>query len=120
MLEYGRWMFEMTPSEPYSTECDFLEIIRTIRGKYQTLQSKSKIALTIPCIPFIGVRDPEKEKNFENEITESLYIDDRLIADHIRFRTLTKNIRIRRGHKVEINVPLFMDKETKKEEIALT
>lgn len=23
VLEYGSWMFEMTPTEPYSTECDF-------------------------------------------------------------------------------------------------
>lgn len=60
MLEYGRWMLEMTPSEPYEMECDFSEAIRLIKAKYEVLQSKSKMMLTIPTIPFLGVRNPEK------------------------------------------------------------
>ena len=60
MQEYGQWMFEIIPSDPYSTESDFSEIIETIKHKYASLQRKSRICLTIPGIPFLGVRDLEK------------------------------------------------------------
>lgn len=49
---------------------------------------------------------------FINKVTKSKYIDDRLMNPHRRFPTLTRNIRVRRGKKVEINMPLFMDKNT--------
>lgn len=68
--------------------------------------------MTIPTIPFLGVRRQEKEHSFNNKITKSLYIDDKHITDHLRFRTLTRNIRKRRGCKVEIKVPIYMDKNT--------
>lgn len=105
-------MFEMTPSEPYSTECDFGEIIRTIKKKYQILQSKSRIPLTIPNIPLLGLRSQDSSKPFDNTITQSLYIDDTHISNHLRFRTLTKNIRVRRGEKVSIKVPIYHDVNT--------
>lgn len=50
-------MFEMTPLQPYNTRYNLDEIIRSIRNKYKILQAKSRIPLTIPCIPFLGVRD---------------------------------------------------------------
>lgn len=37
---------------------------------------------------------------------------DEIISPHIRFPTLTKNIRLRRGRKVVINVPIFIDENT--------
>ena len=60
----------------------------------------------------MGVRDQTKEKKFTNEITQSIYIDDDHIANHPRFRTLTKNIRLRRGRTVENYVPIFKDQDT--------
>ena len=62
--EYGAWMFELIPSAPYSTYNNFEEVIHSIRTRYDFLHSKSKIALTIPVIPFLGVN--EKDENFEN------------------------------------------------------
>lgn len=41
-------------------------------------------------------------------------MDDKHIANHLRFRTLTKNIRLRRGKNVDIYAPIFMDKKTDK------
>ncbi len=58
MFEYGSWMFEMIPDQPYNTNCNFYEIIYSIRDKYKALASKSRIALTIPVIPLLGLRDP--------------------------------------------------------------
>ena len=49
-----------------------------------------------------------------------MYIDDDNISTHIRFRLLDKNIRQRRGNKVEMYVPLFKDKNTDLAEIALS
>lgn len=42
----------------------------------------------------------------------SSYIPDACISPHPRFGTLTANIRHRRGKKVAINVPLFIDEQT--------
>lgn len=71
---------------------------------------KPRIAITIPVIPLLGVRDPQKAHN--NSITQSIYIDDDHISSHPRFKTLTRNIRLRRGEKVDIKVPLFKDVHT--------
>ena len=42
----------------------------------------------------------------------SLFISDEAITKHVRFPTLTANIRKRRGEKVAINLPIFVDKNT--------
>lgn len=111
MFEYGSWMFEMIPSEPYNTRCDFKDIIKLIRSKYQSLHKRSRIAITIPVIPFLGYRDMATPIT-NNKITQSLYVDDTHISEHPRFKTLSQNIRFRRGGKVEINVPIYKDKNT--------
>jgi hypothetical protein len=49
-------MFEVIPSEPYNTNCNFYDIIASIRNKYQILKTKPRLALTIPVIPFLGIR----------------------------------------------------------------
>lgn len=113
-------MFEMTPSFPYSTKCDFREIIKSIREKYHILHSKPRIALTIPSVPLLGLRNSKNEEKFVNDITKSRYISDNHIADHIRFRTLTRNIRKRRGRTVEMLVPIYKDTNTSLEELAQT
>jgi hypothetical protein len=37
MLEYGRWMFEMIPSVPYKTMCDFEKIVVSLRDRFKEL-----------------------------------------------------------------------------------
>ncbi|KFG63824.1 glutamate-cysteine ligase, catalytic subunit domain-containing protein [Toxoplasma gondii RUB] len=41
--------------------------------------------------------------------SRSIFVGDEVIQKHPRFRTLTANIRERRGKKVDITVPLFQD-----------
>ena len=72
----------------------------------------------------INEEKEEKEDNNENEIkllleqinqnpySKSIYTSDMIINRHPRFAGLTKNIRTRRGSKVEIKVPLFKDIKT--------
>eukprot|EP00070_Physeter_catodon_P038929 XP_028345823.1 uncharacterized protein LOC114486318 [Physeter catodon] len=72
-----------------------------------------------PCLALVGVTahtgdfaspsavpDPIKSRS------RSLFVGDALINPHPRFGTLTANIRERRGKKVEILIPLFVDENT--------
>ena len=43
----------------------------------------------------------------------SQFVPDEIANPHIRFPTLAANIRMRRGRKVEINVPVFRDERTR-------
>lgn len=71
---------------------------------------ENEFLLNIPSFPTMGTEDfhepffdrNDLSKEFKNEVTKSLFIDDRIITDHPRFPTLTKNIRTRRGEKVNI------------------
>ena len=45
-------------------------------------------------------------------VSGSLFVGDGLINPHPRFSTLTQNIRLRRGSKVAINLPIFKDSDT--------
>ena len=47
---------------PYETKGDFQEVIYSIRSRYETMYSKSRIALTIPIIPFLGLRNPNDKE----------------------------------------------------------
>ncbi len=49
---------------------------------------------------------------FEAPHTQSKYVPDYAINPHPRFAALTRNIRARRGKKVDIQVPLFKDSRT--------
>jgi len=40
------------------------------------------------------------------------YPDEAINNSHPRFKTLTRNIRQRRGEKVAINVPIYIDTNT--------
>jgi hypothetical protein len=51
-----------------------------------------------------------------NPYSQSVYIDDVIINTHPRFGTLTKNIRTRRGSKVDIKIPMLIDEKTNTEE----
>lgn len=49
---------------------------------------------------------------FEVPYSQSNYVPDYVINPHPRFGALTRNIRARRGEKVNIKVPLFRDENT--------
>ncbi len=52
-----------------------------------------------------------------NTASESTMILDKLANPHNRFPTLMRNIRERRGLKVDIRVPVFQDSDTKETEV---
>lgn len=49
---------------------------------------------------------------FDAPHSQSVYVPDYIINPHPRFAALTRNIRNRRGKKVDIRVPLFKDTHT--------
>ena len=122
--EYGAWMIECVPKEPYN---DFLEELLTVEPKLNLRKKKLRtilealdvsdlIPISLPNFPLLGSGDfyfPKTSENFQSRYTESLYLDDSVICPHPRFPTLTRNIVERRERPVEIYVPLYQDSNTK-------
>ena len=138
--EYGGWMWEVIPNEPFLIK-DLGLIENNIQNLYQFLNNKygSKKFLSLGSFPMLGVgkyyinedikeedEDPnlmgdEKEQKAREEFFEDIknnrlsysnYLSDKIINRHPRFGNLTRNIRQRRGSKVDINIPIFKDKNT--------
>ena len=55
---------------------------------------------------------PKKTLEEENTISKSLFFSDKCINKHPRFGCLARNIRERRGEKVEIKIPIYKDQNT--------
>jgi hypothetical protein len=89
----------------------------------------SKKILSLSTFPSLGSSDkdyyylPEdsikyyNENNMnlyknENVFSDSNYVHDLIINSHPRFGFLTKNIRERKGKKVNIKLPIYYDRDT--------
>ena len=70
--------------------------------------------ITMTTFPRLGTLGEYTKPFFppSGERLRSQFLPDQIANPHIRFPTLAANIRARRGRKVEINVPVFHDKET--------
>ena len=120
-LEYGAWMIECVPKEPYN---EYLEELVKVKAKLELGRKKMKALLkeidpdlfpvSLPCFPLMGVGDyfyPRDHEN-SNSVCSSIYLDDQIICPHPRFPTLTRNIVARRGRPLEMYAPLFVDEAT--------
>ncbi|KAL1504363.1 hypothetical protein AB1Y20_010769 [Prymnesium parvum] len=115
--EYGAWMVEGTPRVPYggyTADLRRVEMNMRLRRKRLAAVLKStEHALTIPAFPLLGVGEfTEPNAKPDNQVTQSSTAPDALITPIPRFHALTRNIRLRRGSKVDIRVPLFADVNT--------
>jgi hypothetical protein len=113
--EYGSWMIEATPGVPYGG--DTLDL-RTVERNMAMRRYRISAALpdnvrpfSLVNFPLLGVgpafTNPPRAPG--GPFSLSAYIPDACISPHPRFGTLTANIRRRRGRKVEIQVPLFVE-----------
>lgn len=70
--------------------------------------------ITLTTFPRLGTRDDYISPYYppSGPALRSQFVPDEIANPHIRFPTLAANIRARRGRKVEINVPIFKDKNT--------
>ncbi|GAA5974921.1 hypothetical protein JCM5350_004505 [Sporobolomyces pararoseus] len=118
--EYGRYMLESTPGQPYgSTLSDLLLVEGNMRFRRKLAQSRMKpneVPITLTSFPRLGApgifTDPYHPPG--GGVARSLFLPDQVINQHVRFPTLTANIRRRRGSKVAINMPIFFDEQTPK------
>ncbi|KAJ4396047.1 glutamate--cysteine ligase [Gnomoniopsis smithogilvyi] len=116
--EFGRFMLEATPGKPWGIE--FRELLnvepdmklRRVIAKDHMRSDEYPITLTTyPMIGRPGVfTDPHYPVSGPK--LRSQFVPDEIANPHIRFPTLAANIRWRRGKKVQVNVPVFKDKNT--------
>lgn len=115
--EYGSWMVESTPSRPFGNYAnDLLRVEKNMNMRRRRLLytlGPDEIAPTVTCFPLFGVGDfVDSDVPFSSPASQSVFVPDVVINPHPRFPTLTQNIRLRRGEKVDIRVPLYQDTHT--------
>lgn len=118
MPEFGRWMLEATPRKPYEGLVALLKVedhMRLRRSRLLSVLKPGEIVPTVTSCPLFGVGDfcdPPAFPNPNSEVSKSLFMPDEVIYPLPRFPTLAANIRKRRGGKVAIRLPLYMDTNT--------
>jgi len=120
--EYAAYMVEGTPGKPFGNLMShFNQVESNMRRRRQEVQSRlgaNEVPMTLTCFPLLGVPGftiPEHKPTPDDPASapQSLFFPDQAIFQgHPRFRTLTRNIRSRRGKKVAINIPIFKDEAT--------
>uniref|UniRef100_A0A8C8F9P7 Glutamate--cysteine ligase n=1 Tax=Oncorhynchus tshawytscha TaxID=74940 RepID=A0A8C8F9P7_ONCTS len=113
--EYGSYMIEGTPGQPYGGTMSEFNTVEDNMGKRRreasSVLNKNETLATITSFPRLGCpgfTQPEyKPTPVEKGVSKSLFFPDEAINQHPRFSTLTRNIRHRRGEKVVINVPSY-------------
>lgn len=120
--EYGAYMIEGTPGKPYGGLLAHFNVVeanmRYRRIEVAELLSPGEHVMSITNFPRLGAPNftyPPAKPTPEDEscAARSLYFPDEAIyPGHPRFKTLTRNIRQRRGEKVSIDLPIFRDKNT--------
>ncbi|KAG0034427.1 hypothetical protein BGZ81_004677 [Podila clonocystis] len=118
--EYGRYMLEGTPGTPYmGLPRDLLAVEQNMklrRALAQRWMKPNEVPVTLTSFPRLGCEGEFLEPHHipDGDACRSLFVPDQIINAHVRFTTLTANIRRRRGSKVAINTPIFHDKNTPK------
>lgn len=140
MPEFGSWMVEAVPTEPYSSLIDpeiLLSCEEKIIFRRKVMEEFCKqfnitpvsmtnvMHLGTPNAIYLedeGLRAYVSENMGKlediNNYTQSKFAIDKTINPHPRFGNLAQCIRERRGEKVEITVPLFEDKHTNMHEVS--
>lgn len=134
--EYAQWMVELIPHKPFQhllnlrdlrSHLDDTNKLNRLKIEMTPENNKDKTyllqLLSVTSMPKLGYADyfirkdgskialEDREKS--NHVSNSKYFIDSTIGSHIRFSTLTKNTAQKRNQKVEINIPIFIDKKTR-------
>ncbi|XP_059049423.1 glutamate--cysteine ligase [Achroia grisella] len=119
--EYGAYMVEGTPGKPYGGLLAHFNIVEANmqyrRAEASTLLKDGEVIMSITNFPRLGCPNftsPPYPSTPNDGVTKSLYFpDEGIFPGHPRFKTLSANIRNRRGEKVAINLPIYRDVNTK-------
>lgn len=129
--EYGSFMVETTPAAPYDGSREsLLSCERIVNERYEALRSATsdpsdrRVIVTLVTFPLMGVGDfvdAPTQPPTRGEFADSIFVPDAVINQtHPRFGNLTRNIRLRRGRKVCIQVPMFIDEFTMRDTVDTT
>ncbi|CAK9816605.1 Glutamate--cysteine ligase catalytic subunit [Anthophora plagiata] len=116
--EYGAYMLEGTPGKPYGGLLVHFNVVeanmRYRRQEASKLLGPNEVLMSVTNFPRTGAHDftdPPTQPSPNTGASKSLFFPDEAIyLGHPRFKTLTRNIRQRRGEKVVINIPIYKDK----------
>ncbi|KAJ5328132.1 hypothetical protein N7452_008522 [Penicillium brevicompactum] len=118
--EFGRFMLEATPGEPWGIGFkDLLKVESNMKWRREVAKAHmapNEVPITLTTFPRLGTKDDYIQPYYppSGPALRSQFVPDEIANPHIRFPTLAANIRSRRGRKVELNVPVFHDKNTPK------
>ncbi|XP_051159264.1 glutamate--cysteine ligase catalytic subunit [Leptopilina boulardi] len=115
--EYGAYMIEGTPGKPYGGLLAHFNVVEANmqyrRQEAAKLLLPGEVLMKITNFPRLGspdFTDPPAQPTPNSGASRSLFFpDEAIFGGHPRFKTLTRNIRHRRGEKVAINIPIYKD-----------
>lgn len=111
-------MLEATPGKPWGIGFkDLLDVESDMKNRRVIAtehMDSHQLPITLTTFPRLGTRDDYITPYYppSGPALRSQFVPDEIANPHIRFPTLAANIRSRRGRKVELNVPVFKDKNT--------
>ena len=138
-LEMGAWILELIPDQPFTLNEDCISQLDLVLNKRYVyivysiyiyrrvfvnwiLKAKKMEMVTIGAYPLLGTKDCAIDglqgREFplmaekESPATLSRMVSDKLIGPSPKYFMMLKNMRLRRGFQLSIQVPLFMDTET--------
>jgi glutamate--cysteine ligase catalytic subunit len=127
--EYGSFMVETTPDAPYTGDgASIMSCEGVIQRRYDLLRALTsgtpgdrRVVVTLTAFPRMGCLDfvaPNGPLTLQGEYSNSLFVPEECTNQtHPRFANLTRNIRLRRGRKVCIQVPLYLDENTLRDSV---
>ena len=114
--EYGSWMVEAVPRDPYSgCISDLLHVENSMQWRRRRLHlalTPTEIAPSVSNFPMLGVLGQGYAHTAlpigvrGGPVANSAFLSDIVINPHPRMQALTQNIRSRRGSNVCIRLPL--------------
>ncbi|BHF59990.1 hypothetical protein SprV_0100295100 [Sparganum proliferum] len=118
--EYAAYMIEGTPGKPFGHLPEYLNTVEyNMQRRRDLVQKRLPDNCYIMCLtsfPRLGCPNftyPPAQSTPDTGASRSLfYPENAIFGAHPRFKTLTRNIRERRGSKVAINLPIFRDVNT--------
>lgn len=112
-------MLESTPGKPWGIDFKhLLEVESSMRMRRSMAKAHmlpEEYPITLTTFPRLGTPGEFTCPYYpiSGDRIRSQFVPDEIANPHIRFPTLAANIRSRRGQKVQINVPIFRDTNTK-------
>ncbi|PYH32852.1 glutamate--cysteine ligase [Aspergillus neoniger CBS 115656] len=116
--EFGRFMLEATPGKPWGIDFkDLLNVESNMKWRREVAKAHmapNESPITLTTFPRLGTKDDYIQPYYppSGPALRSQFVPDEIANPHIRFPTLAANIRSRRGRKIELNVPVYKDKNT--------